>query len=219
MEKIIVTLLLGLLSSLTGIAQSDYETGMTKAFELWEQGNSEEAASQFEDIARAEQQNWIPYYYASQIRIVDAFSMEDPVKKEKQLEQAQLLLDETIRYGGEDNIEPMLLQAMLHTGYITLNPEVYGMRLSSVITDIYKKASEKDSLNPRLALSQAEWNMGSARYFGEDPARYCDQLKASLQLFRNQETKEPFAPEWGEDRARMLIASTCGAEELQEKKK
>ena len=210
MEKIIVTSMLGLLCSFTGKAQSQYESGMTQAFELWKQEKPEEAANQFERIARAEKENWIPFYYASQIRIIDAFSITDPVKKEKQLEKAQQLLDETIRYAGEDNVEPVVLQAMLHTGYITLDPQVYGMKLSAVVTELYRKAAEKHPENPRLALSQAEWNIGSARYFGEDPAQYCGQLEASLQLFREQEPSEPFAPQWGEDRARMLIASTCG---------
>lgn len=216
MEKIITTLLIGLACSLSGTAQSQYESGMAQAFELWEQGKPLEAANLFERIAKVEEENWIPYYYASQVLIVETFNMNEPLEKEKQLERAQLLLDETIRHAGEDNVEPVVLQAMLHTGYITLDPQVYGMKLSPVVNDLFRRASEKDPENPRLALSQAEWNIGSARYFGEDISGYCVQLKQSLELFEKQETGEAFAPSWGEDRARMLLDSICKEEKIAE---
>ena len=67
-----LTLLLVLLVSGLVTAQSNYENGMQKAFELWKT-NPEEASNLFERIAKAEPDNWLPPYYAAQVNIVKSF--------------------------------------------------------------------------------------------------------------------------------------------------
>ena len=51
-------------------AQTNYEKGMQKAFDLWTQNKPTEAANMFERIAKAEPDNWLPPYYAAQINIL-----------------------------------------------------------------------------------------------------------------------------------------------------
>ncbi|MDT0647327.1 hypothetical protein RM545_11560 [Zunongwangia sp. F260] len=210
MRKKIFCCLSFLLMVLWVNGQSKYETGMDKAFEFWGDEQISEAANVFERIAIAEENNWVPYYYASQIKIVESFEMTDAVKKEQQLEQAQELLDKAGQYAGEDNVEVMVLQGLLHTAYITMEPSVYGMKLSPVISNIYEDAAKIAPRNPRVILSKAEWNMGAAKFFGRDPKEYCKDLKKSLELFSDFEPEEKYAPEWGESRARQLIVETCG---------
>ena len=208
MKVIIVSILLGLISAMSTQAQSRYDAGMTEAFELWRNEKPVEAANLFERIAKAEKENWLPYYYASQIKIVQSFPMTEAAKKEQLLNEAQQLLDEAQQQGG-DEVELMVLQAMLHTARLTVDPAVYAMKLSPVITGLYTKASKIAPQNPRLALSKTEWNMGSAKYFGEDPVVYCPDLKAGLKLFENEERSPMVAPAWGKERLQMLIAQTC----------
>lgn len=103
----------------------------------------------------------------------------------------------------------MVLQALLHTSYLTLDPKAYGMKLSPVIGEIYSTASQKAPRNPRVVLARAEWNMGAAKFVGEDPKQYCKDVEASLELFTDFKPKEQFAPSWGEDRAKSLISTIC----------
>ena len=213
MEKIIVTLLMGLLFSITGNAQENYEEGMTKAFQLWDQGKPEESAALFESIAETEKENWLPYYYAAEVKIVESFEMQDQKRKELQLGEAEKLLEKAKLFGGSDNVELMVLEAMLHTGYITLNPMQYGPSLSPVVMSLYNSAARADPQNPRVALSKAEWHMGAAPYVGEDPMIYCKDVAATLPLFQAYEPSEPFAPDWGEERARNIIRELCGGSE------
>lgn len=208
MKAIIVYILLGLISAMSTHAQSPYDAGMTEAFELWRNEKPTEAANLFERIAKAENDNWLPYYYASQVKIVQSFPMTQPAMKEQLLNEAQELLDEAKGQGG-DEVELLVLQAMLHTARLTVDPAVYAMKLSPVITDLYTKASKLAPENPRLALSRTEWNMGSARYFGEDPKVYCPDLKDGLKLFEKEERSPMIAPAWGKERLQMLIAQTC----------
>ena len=210
MEKIIVTILLGLLCSTLGTAQTEYEAKMTEALELWNQQKKAEAVDLFEEIARTEETNWLPYYYAAQVKVIDAFSIIDSTEKEEQLKEAQLLLDESMKLSEQGNVENQVLQAMLHTAYLTLDPMRYGAQLSPIITGIYENAAKAHPENPRVALEHTEWKIGSARFFGEDTGKYCSDLKAVLVLFEKEQPGKAFAPQWGEERAKMLLAETCG---------
>ncbi|GAB2777216.1 hypothetical protein [Salinimicrobium soli] len=210
MKEFIHILIMSAFFAIAAHSQSQYDSGMEKAFELWQQGESTQAANMFERIAHAENEKWLPYYYSAQIKIVESFDMTDVAQKEQQLQEAQKLLDQARSIAGNENVELMVLQAMLHTSYITLDPATYGMKLSPVITNLYATAAKQAPENPRVALSRAEWNMGSARFFGEDPAKHCPELKEALLLFEEQETSEAFAPSWGKGRTEMLIDQMCG---------
>lgn len=213
MEKIIYTLLTAVLFSFSGSAQESYETGMTEALELWEGNQSKEAVERFEEIGETEGNQWLPYYYASEIKIIEAFEMTDMDMKEQQLEEAEVLLKKAKSLEGADTIELMVLEAMLHTGFITLNPMEYGPSYSPIVEGILNKASRLDPKNPRVALFNAEWNIGAAPYMGKDPKSYCDEVAASLPLFEEYKPKESFAPSWGEKRAKAIIAEFCGKKE------
>lgn len=210
MKEIIHTIIMSLFVFISAHSQTQYETGMEKAFDLWQEGESTQAANLFERIGRAEDQKWLPYYYAAQIQIVESFDMTDSEQKQQQLQEAQDLLNEATTVAGDDNVELKILQAMLHTSYITLDPSTYGMKLSPVITNIYTSAAQEAPKNPRVVLSRAEWNMGSARFFGEDPAKFCPELETALLLFEEEEVSEAFAPRWGKSRAEMLLKQMCG---------
>lgn len=209
MKEIIVSVIISLLLNFALHAQTGYEDEMNEAMSLWESGKTVEAANKFERIAKAEQDQWVPYYYAAQMKIIESFSMTNAVKKEQQLKDAQNLLNDAKTFRGKEDVELTVMQAMLNTALITLDPSVYGMKLSPVINEMYNKAAAQAPDNPRVALAKTEWNMGAARYYGQDPKKFCDDLKAVLPLFESYRAEEPFAPSWGEERAKMLIEANC----------
>jgi hypothetical protein len=63
--------------------------------------------------------------------------------------------------------------------------------------------------NPRVILSKAEWDMGSARYFGKDTTPYCKDVERALELFATFNSETPFYPTWGEERAKEVLEN-CG---------
>lgn len=86
MKKIF--LFIGIIFTLNLTAQSQYEKGMTKAFELWGQGKITEAGNLFERIAKAEPENWIPSYYVGYIDIMTSFGIKDEATLNAKLEKA-----------------------------------------------------------------------------------------------------------------------------------
>lgn len=204
-QLIIITTLLisGIL-----IGQTNYEKGMQKAFELWGSNQPTEASNLFERIAKAEPDNWLPAYYAAQINVVNSFGERDEDKLSAKLKRAQDLINDATAISKE-NPEIMVLQALLHTAWVAFDGATYGMTLSGKVVELYTKAKIVAPGNPRVLYCKAEWDMGGAKYFGQDTAPFCKDIERAIELFANFKPETPFHPNWGNDRAEQILES-CG---------
>ncbi len=202
MYRIAIVLALFITSHLQ--AQTSYETQMNKAFELWGQGQVTEASNLFERIANAEKDNWLPAYYAAQVLVLDGYSkLNQKETLDAQLKKAQTILDQASSR-SHNNAEIMVLQATLYTVYVASDGVTYGMTLSVKVASLYAKALELAPENPRVVLGKAEWDMGTAKYFGKDTKPFCAQIEKSLELFTNFKPESAFHPNWGKERAEQL---------------
>ena len=193
------------LISTIGVAQSNYEKGMNKAFELWGT-NPVEASNLFERIAAAEKDNWLPPYYAAQVLIIQGFEIKDKDKLDSQLKKAQGLINDATAI-SKDNPEIIILQALLHTVWVAYDGATYGMTLAPKVAALYEQAAKIDPNNPRVILNKAEWNMGSAQFFGQDTAPFCKDIERALELFANFKPETPFHPNWGKERAEQVLSN------------
>ena len=198
MKKLLLTLVLFV--SAYSFGQSAYENGMTKAFGLWQENKTAEAAQLFERIAAAEKNNWLPSYYAATIHIIDAFSIKDETLLTAKLNKAQNLLDEA-KSNSENNAELLITQALLNTAYIAYDGQKYGMTLSGENAQLYAMALNIAPNNPRVVLGKAEWDMGAARFFGQSVAPFCKEIKRAVELFKNEKPAGKFHPQGGIERA------------------
>ena len=203
MKKLILLTLF--LVSVIGNSQSNYEKGMQKAFELWGT-NPSEASNLFERIAAAETDNWLPPYYAANVLILQSFNEKDKDKLDSQLKKAQDLINDATAI-SKNNPEILVLQAMKHTAYVAFDGATYGMQLSPKIAALYAQAEQIDATNPRVVLSKAEWDMGSAQFFGQDTAPFCKDIERALELFANFKPETPFHPNWGKERAEQVLSN------------
>lgn len=188
---IITSLCLGILH-----AQTPYEKGMQKAFELWKSHKSDEAINLFERIAKAENDNWIPYYYAAQAQVVQCFMTKDGKEIDLRLKKAQDYLNQAKTFSKE-NAEIYVVEALLNTAWVAHDPKTYGATLSPKIEALYQKAKGLDSNNPRAILLHAEWQMGAAKFWGKDPKTFCPEIEKAILYLENEKTDIPFYPSWG----------------------
>ena len=198
---IIITLLI-----ITGItqAQTNFENGMTKAFQLWEADKTDEAENMFERIAKAEPEEWLPNYYIAQINSIKSWNVKDESVLKGQLDKAQEHLDMAMTK-NEDNVELLVMQAQVLTNWVAFDGMTYGMKYSGKVNQLYAKASELAPNNPRVVFSKAAWNMNSAKYFGKDTAPYCQEIEASIELFNTFKATSEFHPNWGQKRAKQSL--------------
>lgn len=189
--------------TLTIGAQDQYTAGMEKAMQLWEQQKTTMASNQFERIAMAEDDNWLPYYYVALVNTTASFREKDEEILTQQLEKAKEFND-IAKNLSPDNPELLVMEAMINTAWIAFDGATYGMTLSGKNTQLYQQAEELAPDNPRVVLSKAEWDMGSASYFGKDIAPYCKDVERALELFEAFENDTPFYPSWGKERAEEI---------------
>ena len=184
-------------------AQSKYEQGMRKAFALWKENKTIEASQLFERISKAEKDKWLPSYYVSTIEILESFGLKDETKLNAKLERAQEFLD-VAKNISPDNPEIIINQALLHTAYINYDGQKYGMTLSAKNVALYEKALKLAPEDPRVVLGKAEWDMGSAQFFGNSIQPYCKDVEKSITLFE-KETLPKFYPRSGKERAQKIL--------------
>ena len=204
--KIAVILVLALTNN-QAKAQTNFEKGMTKAFELWEEGKWDEAENMFERIAKAEQDQWLPNYYVAQMNSLKSWNEKDATVIKAQLGKAQEHLDIAKTKSSEENVELIIMQAQIYTNWIVFDGMTYGMKYSGKVNDLYKKVLELEPENPRAVFCKADWEMGSAKYFGKDTTPYCDEIEASLELFDTFKPESAFHPNWGRERAEEVTKS------------
>ena len=191
-------------------AQS-YEESMSKAFSLWENDRDEQAVALFQRIAQAETEKWLPSYYAANIDIVHSFKNGQSETVQSHLDRARKNLDMAVER-SPNNSEITTLDGMYYTAYVSLNPAVYGRKYSNKIMALHEKAVELDPKNPRAHMNLIEYEMGYARFMGEDMTPFCQMMEQVLPLFDEQDTATAFSPKYGKERA-LEIVNSCGDDE------
>lgn len=202
MKKLLVFLVFSATSMVQ--AQNRYTQGMDKAFALWWENKIVEASNLFERIATAEPDNWLPYYYVAQVNTLASFGEKDLQKLSVKLEKAKEFLD-VAKAISPDNPELLIQEALINTAWISFDGATYGMILSQKNVQLYNRAMELAPNNPRVILSKAEWDMGTARYFGKDTAPYCKDVEKALELFATFNSEIPYYPSWGKERAQQVL--------------
>ncbi len=196
-----------LVTALSINAQNQYTDGMEKALKLWGERQTMAASNQFERIAMAEDDNWIPYYYVALVNTTASFGEKDEKILTQQLKKAKEFND-IAKNLSPDNPELLVMEAMVNTAWIAFDGATYGMTLSGKNAQLYQQALQLAPENPRVVFSKAEWDMGSARYFGKDTAPYCKDVARALELFKTEVNDTPFHPQWGKERAED-VAKQC----------
>lgn len=207
--KTLITITVFLLS-ITGFCQSKYEQAMQKAFDLWQENKLDEAVNMFERISGVEKENWLPPYYAAQVTIIKGFQEKDEIALKDMMNAALTHLNEAKTRNIEANEDIIMLEAQYYTVFVAFDGQKYGMQYAGKVTELYEKAYTIAPENPRVILSRAEWNMGSARFFGKSVTPYCKEIEKAITLFKDFTPKGQFYPTYGEERAKDILKNSCG---------
>lgn len=196
------------LSVKSDVTPTKYQQGMNKAFQLWQEEKSWEAANVFERIAIAEPDNWLPAYYVAQINVINSLTEKDGAKLKSQLDKAQNFINDATAISKE-NPEILVLQAQLYTAWIVYDGPQYGMTYSGKATELYNKALALAPNNPRMIIAKAEWDIGSAKYFRQPIDTYCKDIQRAIDLFVDFKPAGEFYPAFGEERAKQVQEESC----------
>ncbi|MDY7395519.1 DUF2141 domain-containing protein [Aureibaculum sp. 2210JD6-5] len=207
MIRLVTALVIFLVCQVT-YSQTKFEQGMQQAFKLMEENKNEEAANTFERIAQVETDNWLPYYNLALLKARTTFEMKDKTKVAAQLKAAEEFADKADDI-SPDNSEIYVLKAFINVAKIVMDPMTYGASLTPETTDLYQKAIRLNTNNPRARSGLIEFEMGGARYFGQDLTPHCKRLQETVALYDNFKPESEFHPNWGKEWV-LEVLKGCG---------
>ena len=198
--KLIVAVFL--IISVNLFAQSEYEKAVEKNLELFGNAKSLEdmksVANNFERIATAETDKWIPRYYASLINVILSFKTQDVAQKQQYLDYAQQQLDEAMEIDDKES-ELHALQGMLYQAYITLDPMNNGQLYSGKANTSFGMAKKLNPENPRPYYLEALSIMYTPEEYGGGKNVAQPMLSHALELFAEFEPANNLMPDWGKE--------------------
>ncbi|WGK65692.1 hypothetical protein [Croceiramulus getboli] len=203
-----IVLLLSLFFLATPVQDSKYDQGMQKAFELWGAGKNKEAINLFERIEAAEPEKWQPAFYVAQITVLDAFSIKDETELAGELAKAQDYINR-VKSLSKDNPDVLVLEAQYYTAWVAFDGQKYGMMYAAKVDELYKKALQLDPDRPTVVLAKAQWDMGSAAFFGKSTDPYCAAIERAIALSDTYQPAEKYAPRVSKEYAQQVLAQSC----------
>jgi len=151
--KTIITFALLFISTL-GTAQTPYEKGMRKAFELWETQQLDDASNLFARIAAAEKEQWLPDYYIAQIHVLKCWSTWEDRKEatlKVNLDKAQEHINNILTL-DKDNPYAKQMQAQVYTVWVAYDGAKYGMKYSGKVSELYTQAQAAEEIKRAIDL-------------------------------------------------------------------
>ena len=206
MKKVIIIIIV--LISFNGIAQTQYQKGMQKALDLWGENKPWEAVNLFERIATAEPNEWLPPFYVSYITVIQSFGEKDEAKLKAQMEKSLRFMNDA-KAIAKDEVEIILLDCLWHTVWVAYDGSTYGMSYSAKVSMMYQEALQLAPDNPRVLLNKAEWGIGGAKFFGQSTEPYCKEIQRAIELFADFKPAGEFYPTGGLKRAENLFIDNC----------
>ncbi len=189
MKTVILSITI-MLYALTGKSQSkEFNGAMGEALGQYATCKTVEdfqmLGNRFGLIANAEKTEWLPLYYHAHCYIIMSF-MEpaDLAKKDSYLDVAEKSIEKMLSMAPAE-AEVYALQGFLFTGRLVINAMEPG--------------------NPRASVLKLQNEMGTAQFYGNDPAEYCAQAIELLAKWDDYKIKSPIYPSWGKDQVEGIV--------------
>ena len=162
-------------------------------------------ANKFERISNVEKGEWLPLYYHAHCYIIMSFrEPADAKKKDEYLDVAEKSIEKILVMAPEE-AEVYALQGFLYTGRLVINPMERGQKYSMLSGQALGRALTMEPGNPRASVLKLQNEMGTAQFYGNDPAQYCSQAYELLARWDNYKPKSPIYPAWGKDQVEEIV--------------
>lgn len=209
MKKIILLAVVAI-ATLSAFAQSEKYvkamkaniTAMDTAFK--NPANLLALSNNFERIANAEKNQWLPFYYAALMQVNYGFMSGDMSGMDPVADRAELLLNkaDSLMPG---NSEISCVKALIATARMVVNPMQRYMQYGPQIEENLEKAKKEDPSNPRPDYMKGENLKNTPEQFGGGCANALPFLQSAKEKFTAFKPASELYPNWGLNRTEMLL--------------
>lgn len=154
-------------------------------------------ANNFERIAKAEKNQWLPFYYAAYCNVVGGFMSRDFSKADAVADKAEALINKADSLSPH-NSEIMCVMSMVNSARIMVDPQNRGMKYGMIASQNLAMAKTYDPKNPRPYLLEAQSKMYTPEQWGggkEAAKASLDQGKKRMAEFKPESS---ISPKWGD---------------------
>jgi hypothetical protein len=163
-------------------------------------------SSTFERIAQAEQNQWLPYYYAAYATVIQSFGQQDVQLKDKTIDHAQSLLDATITL-HPDSSEIMVLQGYIYIARLQADPMARGAEFSQKANEAFDMAIKLNPENPRGYYMKGLTVLHTPDFYGGGKVPAKPILAQAITKFDTFKPLSQFSPDWGKNDCQKNYAS------------
>lgn len=212
MKKNVIVFVL-LIASLAVFAENKaYKNEMKKNIEQTAKAQSLdellEMSNNFERIAMAENDQWLPWYYAAYASINACYMGLPKSKMDQRLDKAQEMIDKAGELSPE-NDEIEVLQGFLYQTRIQVDPQSRGQQYSMQSNANFAKAIKMNPDNPRADFLMAQNLLYTPAAFGGGPENACPKYRSAAEKFATFKPASELAPNWGESMNREMMKKNC----------
>lgn len=161
-------------------------------------------ANNFERIAIAEKNQWLPYYYAAFCQVNNGFMEQDKDKIDAIADRASLLIQKADSL-APNNSEISCIKSMIASCHMMVNPmqrwQEYGQESSSNL----ESAIAQDPANPRPHFLKGQGLKYTPEQFGGGCKTAKPELQAALDKYTAFKPGSELHPNWGKEQVEKLI--------------
>lgn len=157
----------------------------------------QEVANGFYRVSQVHSDEWLPSYYtALAFANMGYISRGSVTEKDAFFDEAGKHLDSAEKISA-NNSEIVTLRGYILMGKLSADPANRGQRLSPRIIQLYGKAMQLDTENPRALVLSARMEYGMAQFMGQGTGLVCERVFTGKELL-SKETDNALLPSWGE---------------------
>ena len=210
MKKSILFSAFILFAGFTFAQSAKYESAMkaniSKLDSLVVNNNEDDLANSFIRIGDAEKTQWLPYYYASYCKALQALTEKDNSKKDALADKATELITKAEGILGKENSETDVIKSMIATAHMMVDPASRYMTYGQDISNNIQKSEALDSTNPRPVLVQAQNIFYTPEQYGGGKDAAKPMFTKAKQLMENFKPETDLSPSWGESSLNYFLS-------------
>jgi hypothetical protein len=161
-------------------------------------------ANNFERIASAEKNQWLPYYYAALCQVNYTYMEEDKSKIDAIADKATSLINKADSLQPE-NSEISCIKSMIASSHMMVNPMQRYMEYGQLSAAELENAMKQDPSNPRPYYLKGQGLKYTPEQFGGGCKTAVEQLQTAMDKYAAFKPASEISPNWGKQRTEMLL--------------
>ncbi len=195
--------------SLSSKAQNEnYIKAMRKTIAMMDTSSTiqylQYTANDFERIARAVQNEWLPFYYAAYCYVQLSYLVNENSEGDIYVDKA-LEFNDKANDISPDNSEIYVMKGFILQASMNIEPMTRGMIYNSKCISMYKKAQELNPENPRSYLWHAVQLFNMPKFLGGGTEKGLPLLKKALEKYNTFKPESEIHPCWGKAYAEKMF--------------